>query len=1662
MNTYEKLSSKVKRIIIPLPDFKFFHRTSCSTDSDDRFVGRRNIIDKLKNWLDVPSGATGKDFTGSYLITGYRGMGKTSFVSRVIDELCEKETNFIWPFRGVGWQRKFWAAVFTMLPFFITLAILAIFWNSDWESFKNGAWIWLVCWWLLCAAFIIFLLFHVAPKFRRHFRSILRVKVNIGNEVGNIRDVLSLLAYSIRDRITEHINQVYIFSPTNLAIRAFKFLFISIFFILVSVFSIKILELGSAGYFNDQQDTFVYYLIKYINDVSYSVRTESSHIILTFFAGGILAYGISYGLWRLFKKWILHITSYWKNRRYALPDHYLGMIDELCNRIDSSVSEDNSPYGDVSIASYISIKLRRKKSREYKVATVREIEHELIEFIKEINCSKLLHCRFIVILDELDKLCLPSTGPVDSHLTSNGGQIDSDRTTLPEFSNDDNGMSDEMSSNEKRHRILAFLSQLKYFVSTAEAKFVFIAGHELHDAYKADVSDREFSISSVFNGVINVNSFFSYDSRIKDVTRMTETFLCRQLFGDEEKVDTARKERNTFRLAEYSDRITIENDMDGKERQTVLCFLKQFVTYLTFVSNGAPKKLNARLERYVISSEKFKREHAGSSGCIVVKLKEGRNEDDVKYYLSFGYHDQQKIGFVHYMAAPIFENIISPSSDYGDKFLVSSSFLIAHIYKHHKSGFSWRNLEYLPDLIDNNRTPELREFINSVIDYLGKVHLTNITSGIFAYKFPMKLAEEIAIFTKKSDELSAIFNFSLDYFSAVKKYYYRLIDFYSKHEKELHMTAAIHHNLGDIHMANDEYSEAIIQYRCAASDIERDIAKFDGVSGKAGELASCIVRYIRIMMKLGHAYEKRNTIDSAHLIYTVICSKLVAYREIDEESLGLKYYYINTRESCRGKRDSVIFTNADNNMHLGSNEVFSKQCYPNVIDKSDTQDWKFWIKGSEIVNNLSEYLTPQKHSLITKLSVFEDLRMAYMPILSKLWALEKYNICGITDDNLKLAESEFQYMYIITNSKDKNLLRIDFFRKLGDILYYKNKSGKKEVSSDSLMDMINSWGYDYNSTIFNYCYRKRMPKCQISLYVECFNVYDLWKSECRNQKEAVDNLISIYESEREERADKLKGTSDRTINLHCADEARGHFINMFDVMPEGFAGDFQKLAECSINRKGLSSSPCQACRCYKRSLRYLRDHMISKKFPYMTSDSLVFLYALENKLLLSYRFNELIQAALTLEAMGNVMLCCSKVGDGQVSIDPELLRQMFESFEKEHDENSGIYHYCNKYIARGMTHFEKSILYYWTAMRYYTKAGNHKESIQALIRIFNVLSSYHATSFRKNKVDVTVIDAAAWPSVEHILQRQIADIAKVRMCDNVSESVRLKRILNLRNLSMELTSIMPEIEELLVSYYELKLSQTKDFDQKCSLMTMLYNSSSLRYLRNDSMIYNRVISLMLKARLNEKAFELLGLSFKEDSDSLSMFAGVSDCAVETVSELLGVGDTYDKDDLLAFLIVDSMFCLLNVAGALQSNVKTTLFSNSFCYGVYDRLYYWVRWQNRIPPESSLYNAFVELRDKILEGHHKLLLTPEYMRGMARRCVEAAYSMHSEGSEYQNFIRNLYILDDDLQNNTCQFYFALERMKINSDFFKYDYRSEECFFSSFAPDMFYQNKVGRTS
>ena len=77
-------NSFIKDVFLELPNYRFNHNpvegSDVKKDSNEIFLGREKIE---QNFLTILKNGSSN---GSYLVTGYRGMGKTSFVKRVLSK----------------------------------------------------------------------------------------------------------------------------------------------------------------------------------------------------------------------------------------------------------------------------------------------------------------------------------------------------------------------------------------------------------------------------------------------------------------------------------------------------------------------------------------------------------------------------------------------------------------------------------------------------------------------------------------------------------------------------------------------------------------------------------------------------------------------------------------------------------------------------------------------------------------------------------------------------------------------------------------------------------------------------------------------------------------------------------------------------------------------------------------------------------------------------------------------------------------------------------------------------------------------------------------------------------------------------------------------------------------------------------------------------------------------------------------------------------------------------------------------------------------------------------------------------------------------------------------------------------------------------------------
>lgn len=812
---------------IALKGFRFYHTASSSEGIDSKYIHRPKFEEKLKNWLTEESGH------GVYLVTGYRGTGKSSLVGSVIKDL-EKES-------GTSKHRERNKFKFSFVFKF----------NLLWLKIRSK---------------------QIAKNRGKKY---VDVCINIGQENINEIDFLRVLAKTLRDKLVAAVRwgasrwSWYIIVSELKRLQAIVGLFVG---------------------------GVIALLLEFRNEYPGHCIFSGILFAIFMFAMMLVACYIGGALGQV--RMILH-------------------LERLCKNLYAVTRYERGIEGGGIFKGIIS------KAREVPPATAQEIEYELINIL---NIAKK-HFSIIIVLDELDKFDKVNSGEVEGQDLGEGEDVLKQSGQY-------------VASQIRRQRVLAMIANMKYFLSTAPAYFIFIGGRELYEAAMADISDREFAIGNLFNGILQIDSFYTRKG-LSDAIDLAEEFVCRQI------------DKEAYDLGELYEKQCVNQEQ--------LVFLYRFICYLAFISHGSPKKIAVFFEKYV-RSPKYLRAHQNSD----------IESSDALWYLSFRDHQQMKINFVHYLAFPILQNIMNRSAILGDKLRVAESFIFAHIVKLHNGGFSWRNIEQIPEVMAINRAPEVRAYIRSILMNMQQTLIKPVICGLYAYKFPLKMAEEISYFSKLSDELSALLNFSVGELQPVKEHYFALLDklpvrvdsdgTYGKlHRCEhIYAEASIRHALGDIYMQEENFSAAIRQFERCVELVTPLLIK--PTAEEHRQLQNYVLFYYRTMLKLGLAHEKRHTDNSAYAVY--------------------------------GDLLRVLF---------------------------------------EVKANYPKFVAP----------LFRDNRGLHLGILAQLYVLERMGTTGITCNHIAEAIGRLGALYQFRlNGKRvavcNPIVRADFYRKLGDIMFYKN------------------------------------------------------------------------------------------------------------------------------------------------------------------------------------------------------------------------------------------------------------------------------------------------------------------------------------------------------------------------------------------------------------------------------------------------------------------------------------------------------------------------------------------------------------------------------------------------------------------------------------------------
>lgn len=568
--------------------------------------------------------------------------------------------------------------------------------------------------------------------------------------------------------------------------------------------------------------------------------------------------------------WIFKILYYkYKETKLKGKDSAQNRINLLSERCNAAVSEEIGHDDTISFQDISTSLLggSEKKTKQFPIADIKQIEYELQQFLEK--CKDELE--FIFIFDELDK--------VDPAISTSYYYSDLESFERSKF--DDAYLRD---LRDRKQAIINTISGLKNFLTTAQARFIFIAGREMFDASMADIADRQSSISSIFTYIFNIESFLKekiekknskkdegktddfWDGNNASLTIFIEEYLRLLLFPEKEGVSLFKAAKEQY---------------DDKDFGKIYFILQNFVVYLAYRSNGSPKKLIKAVQEFIKVVDSAA---AFSPDKTIIARPNAASGNGSNKYLYFNYYNQYRIGFITYLYRPFLIQFGRSSKLYSDNIIVSTPYLFDHLLKFHPFAFSLTNLELIPEVLSTNRTPSLRKHITQIIDYLGTNHIRKTDIGLFDYKFYSRTLNEITFLSKVFEQESAAFNFTLDESYLVKLHirskikelrsiYAKFLTSTDSANPQIFSIAHLNGILGDLHFFDQEYDDAIAAY----SDAIRPINQIKVQTMNMRDFMTLI----RNKLKLGLCFEKINAYEEALAFYSDICQdakRFMVYR----------------------------------------------------------------------------------------------------------------------------------------------------------------------------------------------------------------------------------------------------------------------------------------------------------------------------------------------------------------------------------------------------------------------------------------------------------------------------------------------------------------------------------------------------------------------------------------------------------------------------------------------------------------------------------------------------------------------------------------------------------------------------------------------------------------
>ena len=1202
-------------------------------------------------------------------------------------------------------------------------------------------------------------------------------------------------------------------------------------------------------------------------------------------------------------------------------------------------------------------KIGHNRAKRYSrlVADEREIEKELIDILNNIQDIPMIMRSpdFVFVFDELDKVQSESE--------------QKNKTTLYSVDN----------TRQRQQTVLRLLANLKYFLSTAQAKFIFIAGREMYDIYLADVADRNNYLGSIFNDVIYVPSFLTdIDSNNPDICSRTEEYVCRHIISSGYPVvdytlrsyrqyldeviyyEVPFQKKNAFeeekkRLEYLQDILKSTLLKSSRKEDIIVKFLKKKTKYSEFITKILEKKktrleivkraldqiieadlkkekIIAVLQQFIIYLAYTSKGAPKRMAQIFEDFVESYDRSDLdekfavqeyrntRFFLDFNYHEQYVIGLTAYLVAPLMYRFADTNIQrQGDKLLVSVLHFTDYLFKFHSHPFSWKNLDIQPELIEVNHSPELKQLTNELLKYYQQIHIEKPLLGLHEYRFENLISQEIAFITKINEQASALFNFSLDESLVLKSFYQNLLEKEIKlYSKDGEIPEKFVHSIFSLQVVLGDLCFFDDQLEEAALYYKDSLQKIETEKFKNNTNFAHVLIYLRTAMKLALTYEKRHQYDSAFAIYENTCQQIT--------------------------------------------NIFSK-----------TEDTT---------------LNPEEKSYYLK-----AIRIMYLSFLAKFQLTEKSTPGGVNKHDILniLKENELpENKKIFENTlRWQKVTEADFNGNIADILYYKNYNlGSVEKIDVELKKLLK----------------------------------ELSNKELSNKDEAIKNKLStLLKKKRLEDGDKADEIR-KIINKETTLAPEDRIGKSTKILKELIAEKIERQEKKSATFNKFTS--CTACEYYKKALRDILlekekegqptpDEDIQKLF----TTSLDYLQSYTNTVHSEANYCNV--TARIVARIGNSLFSCDWEKKEEGNMCPPICKMFRKDGKNGYeikclwDKPQGaatiaaFFNKIEKFIlsaegsAEGLKDFinkktdflkiELAIISYAISAKYYTRANYHKRASFQLYKILQLLSHYkfiegiNYEKFSKaiSKEAIRLIYFAYGQINLFAIQKHKLDTEKPSAkLQNILLDSEIRRVtLLVKELELQIAKqktkeykeyedkYKNETDETKKSKYEKKLGKMKEKKYENALMDklqQLYKQSIAQPYAIHYSVTARTNLLRLKAKINWTTFKwflrdkiIVNENNNENNhneknyfDLLAILINKEQTNLTNIGKIIGK-DIPDGEkefskfclEILEDIIVDSIFCLKEVIRLCETSGVSYLFSHGYMAAAYEHLGEWVRY-----------------------------------------------------------------------------------------------------------------------